>query len=264
MKSLILSLMLIAAVTDAARFGFSDDEDPNDLLDAMDIDEPTPAPEPVRHEFHKVTEQRTREYSQPRAPAKPHQQPKQSAPKQHSQTKPNQQAQHKKWVAIVASVEHKVNSGRYEESLKESESLLNELKPLVKSSTDKTLLHTVARLHYNRLCAFWLSKLFVQAVMEAQNLKKYCTTELMDHASLEASAKFINTAEQHFRVMDPYSILGLDKNKGATPADAKKAYKKLALLLHPDKNYGLDEDVKKTYGDILHVVKVSFENLMKS
>ena len=35
---------------------------------------------------------------------------------------------------------------------------------------------------------------------------------------------------------DPYTILGL--NNGATDAEIKKAYRKLSLLHHPDKNIG--------------------------
>lgn len=50
-----------------------------------------------------------------------------------------------------------------------------------------------------------------------------------------------------------YELLGLQKN--ATHDDIKKAYRKLALRLHPDKNQGDDESTEK-FKEINHAHKV--------
>ena len=43
-------------------------------------------------------------------------------------------------------------------------------------------------------------------------------------------------ADGHVQAFDPYSILGVDQ--GAAMGDIKKAYRKLSLIYHPDKNTG--------------------------
>jgi len=58
---------------------------------------------------------------------------------------------------------------------------------------------------------------------------------LLDHSAAKA-------AERDF-----YKILDIKKN--AKAADIKKAYRKLTLQYHPDKNMG-DEDAKKKFHDV--------------
>jgi len=53
-------------------------------------------------------------------------------------------------------------------------------------------------------------------------------------AELEVSEEIFNNFLMSSSCNDPYEILGV--NRGATESEIDKAYKKLALLLHPDKN----------------------------
>ena len=57
---------------------------------------------------------------------------------------------------------------------------------------------------------------------------------------------------------DYYKVLGLEK--GATPAEVKKAYRKAALRLHPDKNTAprADEAFKSTFLIIIKIKLIFF------
>ncbi|ORX83884.1 hypothetical protein BCR32DRAFT_266680 [Anaeromyces robustus] len=60
-----------------------------------------------------------------------------------------------------------------------------------------------------------------------------------------------------------YEILGLDKNDNPSINDIKKAYRKLALKYHPDKNSGLDENMKKEYEEKMKKINDAYDKLMK-
>ena len=53
---------------------------------------------------------------------------------------------------------------------------------------------------------------------------------------------------------DYYEVLGVSKN--ATPEELKKAYRKLALQYHPDRNPG-DKEAEEKFKEAAEVVKVS-------
>ena len=51
-----------------------------------------------------------------------------------------------------------------------------------------------------------------------------------------------NTA-QSYLTGDLYAVLGLER--GASPADIKRAYRSLSLIYHPDKQRNVDDDEKR-------------------
>ena len=52
----------------------------------------------------------------------------------------------------------------------------------------------------------------------------------------------------------PYEILGVDKH--ASPSAIRRAYRKLSLLFHPDKNPGHEEVAQRVYADIAAAYEV--------
>jgi len=99
-----------------------------------------------------------------------------------------------------------------------------------------------------------------------------CRSETFIDIYLPLSSKNISTYREHKRMSEPldryYRILGLDQD--ATKVDVKRAYRRLALRYHPDKNPGNESRsariftaVNKAYSVLIDKAHVgeSFENV---
>ena len=61
--------------------------------------------------------------------------------------------------------------------------------------------------------------------------------------------------------MDYYAILGIDRS--ASQSDIKKAYRKLALLWHPDKNTNNQDEANKKFKEISEAYQVLSDDKKK-
>ncbi|KAJ5555469.1 hypothetical protein N7535_007907 [Penicillium sp. DV-2018c] len=71
------------------------------------------------------------------------------------------------------------------------------------------------------------------------------------HSTSQANS---DTPEENDKKTDYYELLGLAR--GATDEEIKKAYRKKALVLHPDRNYGNVEEATKLFADIQSAYEV--------
>ncbi|KAJ5124633.1 uncharacterized protein N7515_008458 [Penicillium bovifimosum] len=71
------------------------------------------------------------------------------------------------------------------------------------------------------------------------------------HSTSQATS---DTPEKKDQKTDYYELLGLER--GATDEEIKKAYRKKALVLHPDRNYGNVEEATKLFAEIQSAYEV--------
>ncbi|KAJ5857644.1 hypothetical protein N7455_008538 [Penicillium solitum] len=71
------------------------------------------------------------------------------------------------------------------------------------------------------------------------------------HSTSQASS---GTSEQSGQKTDYYELLGI--TRGATDEEIKKAYRKKALVLHPDRNYGNVDEATKLFAEIQSAYEV--------
>ncbi|OQE37432.1 hypothetical protein PENCOP_c010G03950 [Penicillium coprophilum] len=71
------------------------------------------------------------------------------------------------------------------------------------------------------------------------------------HSTSQASS---GASEQSDRKTDYYELLGV--TRGATDEEIKKAYRKKALVLHPDRNYGNVDEATKLFAEIQSAYEV--------
>lgn len=67
-----------------------------------------------------------------------------------------------------------------------------------------------------------------------------------------------NTA-QSYLTGDLYAILGLER--GASPADIKRAYRSLSLIYHPDKQRNVDDDEKRKASERFVEIQKAYSTL---
>ena len=67
-----------------------------------------------------------------------------------------------------------------------------------------------------------------------------------------------NTA-QSYLTGDLYAVLGLER--GASPADIKRAYRSLSLIYHPDKQRNVDDDEKRKASERFVEIQKAYSTL---
>ena len=72
----------------------------------------------------------------------------------------------------------------------------------------------------------------------------------------------VDNSEEENKEKEPHEILGVDKDASLT--DIKKAYRKLSLQYHPDKQHGKSEEQKKEAETKMREINEAYEKLTGS
>lgn len=137
------------------------------------------------------------------------------------------------------------------EALREIDSLR---KHYYKSNSDK-ITHD---LHWYRVFALRALNRYVETIVEARKLQRICSS--IPGCSPDQVATLIDQTKSAMNQGGNYAVLGVQS--GASQNDIKRAYRKLSLLLHPDKNTHLDEASQIFFKDLLVKVQNSYNVIM--
>ena len=98
--------------------------------------------------------------------------------------------------------------------------------------------HTAAGLIYFIICSYLDSEQYEEAVRDYEKIYKLDRTPANKQSLQEAKLELKKSKRK-----DYYKLLGISKN--ASDDEIKKAYRKRALLHHPDRHSGATDEVKK-------------------
>lgn len=140
-----------------------------------------------------------------------------------------------------------------DEALKEIDSLIERFKD-TKFELDGPSLELYERKTY----AYMDLNRKIEALIEAKNCERLC--EKIPGCVLDAvKTRLVAWVKNSIKDGGHYAVLGV--KKGANPAEIKKAYRRLTLLLHPDKNINLDKASQDYRQQLLVVVQDSYKAL---
>lgn len=118
---------------------------------------------------------------------------------------------------------------------------------------------TTYDLHWYKVFSLRALNRYVEAIVEAKTLQRICSS--IPGCLPEQAAKLIDQTKSAMNLGGHYAVLGVQP--GASRIDIKRAYRKLSLLLHPDKNTHLDEASQNYLKDLLVKVQNSYNVIMK-
>lgn len=123
---------------------------------------------------------------------------------------------------------------------------LNRIRPLLDLYEQKTF----ALMRVNRI---------IESLIEAKKCEKVCGQIPGCHKE-DISIKLIKQIEISMAKVGPHAVLGVGPD--AKLAEIKKAYKRLMLLLHPDKNPNVDQESQEHLKHLLFMVSEAYNALL--
>lgn len=131
---------------------------------------------------------------------------------------------------------------------------------LKSNQASNSLLQSAAEAHWKRASALEQLNKPIEALVEAQKVRSICS-KVRCSPQINAN-NLIHTIEDELDSKGDYAVLQL--TNGASQGEASKARKRLMLLLHPDKNTGVDKQTSNYLAHLYKRVDDAHKNISKN
>lgn len=138
------------------------------------------------------------------------------------------------------------------------EQALGEIDALIEKHTNSNQLKPLAELSWQKTFALLRLNRNIEALIEAKKAEKMCAQIPECYSSVMRN--LIIEIETKMKQAGDYAVLGIPPSSDLS--ETKKAYRRLLLLLHPDKNPGIDSEEKEFMKHLFIIVSESHKRLV--